>query len=550
LRGKKLNGEVILLDLRIMCVPGKLAKRGLLALACSLSFVMSTANADAVAKPQRDVCTGPNACCREGETVVHHHMILRGQNVAYISRAGFLPIGDAQNAAPHGCMFYVAYITEHGRYRQARPLTFVWNGGPGASSSWLHFGAFGPRRIVTAALPTEVSRGPLRLGDNPSTLLDQGDLVFVDPIGTGFSRPTEDRYADEFYNVLADTASVAEFIRVYRAYFKASDQPLVLIGESYGVWRAAAVAEALAREGTPVAGMVLISGGFPVDAVMSAEQKVALAIPNRTAAAFYYKKLDADLSSDFAAVEQASRHWATETYAPALARAPELTAEERSRIVQGLSRFTGLKTAQIDARTLIVPRSKFIKLLLPGETLQSLDIRLTKPAQDNVERSALIGQYLRDDLRFRSDLEYLSVDDSGHTIGAGVADRSVNERWDYNQSPGESERKSGEVADPTRVAAIADANEGPGEHPPWLSVAWKLDPQLKVFVAAGWFDTWNSCVGNDYIVRHLAPAMQKNTTAKCYIAGHMIYRDAGPHAELREDLRRWFQQVGAREAGR
>ena len=155
------------------------------------------------------------------------------------------------------------------------------------------------RTIIRAGSPAEPPSGQCELEDNQTTWLDQTDLVFVDPIGTGFSRPTKREYAAEFYNTLGDIASVAEFVRVYLTRFDAWDAPLLIAGESYGVWRAAGVAEALVKSGRKVAGVILISGGIPVGPVLSDEMRTALFVPTRTAAAFHHKKLPPDLQTDW-----------------------------------------------------------------------------------------------------------------------------------------------------------------------------------------------------------------------------------------------------------
>jgi carboxypeptidase C (cathepsin A) len=169
---------------------------------------------------------------------------ISGRTLRYTATAGFLPIRVNETGEPHGQVFYVAY-TAPAPQGAPRPLTFLWNGGPGANATLLHLVGFGPKRLAD-------SRGPApcvdcAIEDNDTTWLEQSDLVFVDPVGTGFSRPTRAEYGAEFYNTLGDIASIAEFVRVYLTRFDAWDAPLFIAGESYGAWRASGVAEALAH---------------------------------------------------------------------------------------------------------------------------------------------------------------------------------------------------------------------------------------------------------------------------------------------------------------
>jgi carboxypeptidase C (cathepsin A) len=481
------------------------------------------------------------ACNPHDIATAHHTIMLRGQPLAYTSHAGLLPIRDGETGETHGCMFFMAYTRDEKGAHRPRPLTFLWNGGPGSNSTWVHFEAFGPRRIVTGDTPMEPSPRPLRLEDNPATLLDQSDLVFVDPVGTGYSRPATAAYGTEFYNVRGDITSVSEFIRVYRTHFDVPDAPIFLVGESYGVWRAAGVAEELEKRGVPVAGAVLISGGIPVGPAQTWANKVALTIPNRTAAAFYYKKLSPDLQADFHRTIEASAKWSEDVYAPALARADQLSAQERADVAQQLSRFTGIDASKIDQTTMILPRAQFVRELLGnGKVLQALDVRLMGAEPNDGERRRLIEQYFRHDLRYETDLPYLGLGDDGYVPLGDAGRKSINERWGYNQMEGVLQPPEAADLGPSAKAVKVEANIGPGEHQPWLERAMKSDPNFKVLVVAGWYDSWNSCVGNDYVAAHLDPSIRGNISARCYESGHVIYRDKGPRAVLRDDMRRFY----------
>src|SRR5262249_31062861 len=246
------------------------------------------------------------------------------------------------------------YTVDRAPGAPARPVTFLWNGGPGSNSGLVHLLGFGPRRITTAtgSMRRYASSGTA-LVDNQETWLAASGLVFVDPVGTGYSRPTKPEYASEFYQSQGDAESVAEFIRVCRMRLDALDAPIYLMGESYGVTRASLVAEALTRRRTKVAGVILLSGGFPLEGEVSPAIRTALALPIWTAAAHYNRKLPPDLQQrDLDETIRASHTYAEGDYASALGRIDALSPPEREAIAAQVSRFTGLPASQIDAKTL------------------------------------------------------------------------------------------------------------------------------------------------------------------------------------------------------
>src|SRR5215472_17897536 len=198
-----------------------------------------------------------------------HQITVSGRPLKYTARAGRLPILNNETGEVHGKLFFTAYTLDAAVPAKPRPLTFLWNGGPGSSSSLVHLLGFGPRRLQ----PDGTAVG------NQGTWLDQTDLVFVDPIGTGYSRPTKAEYGPEFYQTRGDAESVAEFIRVYRNRFEVWDAPLFLAGESYGVIRAAGVVDLLQRRGIGVSGIVLMGLQLPIGQ-LSNDQRTVLSLPN------------------------------------------------------------------------------------------------------------------------------------------------------------------------------------------------------------------------------------------------------------------------------
>ena len=461
----------------------------------------------------------------------HHRIVLNGKALAYTARAGVLPIRHNDIGDPRGYVFFVSYSVDRAAGSPVRPLTFAWNGGPGSNALLVHLDALGPRRLVT---PTSANTSTLPVfEDNQATWLDQTDLVFVDPIGTGFSRPARPEFAQDFYGVLGDIAATVEFIRVYRTRFNAWDAPVYLAGESYGVWRAAGAAEAMEKGGQRVAGLILISGGIPLGPVVSDEMRTAMFVPTRTASAFFHRKLPADLQGDREHAIAESERWAREVYAPALARRDSLSPSERAAIVTNLSRFTGLDTNRIDRKTLVVDRQFLIDHLLDDRgqgALGRFDTRQVGAAPvdrlADARRRALINGYLRQDLGFSTDLVYQGLD-VGYSSSPNP--QSVGARWQYDQG------------DPNVPLVVHNTDGPPGGTPPWLRRAMDIDPSLRTFVATGVYDSLNSCPANAYLLRQIPPADAARITFRCYEGGHMMYEDRDARFALDRDVTRFYR---------
>jgi len=408
----------------------------------------------------------------------------------------------------------------------------LWNGGPGANSTLVHLSGFGPKRVKSNDDPTAPKDCECEIEDNQTTWLDQADLVFVDPIGTGFSRPTRAEYGAEFYSTLGDIASVAEFVRVFLTRFDAWDAPLFLAGESYGTWRAAGVAEALEQKSIKVAGVILISGGVAAGNLVSDDMRAALFVPTRAATAFYYKKLPGDLQTDLNATLQKAETWALKEYAPALAKRDSLSEVERQAILTQLSRFTGLDVTLLDAKTLVLPRQQFAERLLADrkQVLGRFDTRVTAAAESSSRpaRNLLTLKYLRNTLQFQTDLPYQGIED-GFLPNSGGRPFAVGNRWNYNQGP------------PPPPGTPPSTDAPPGGSQPWLTRAIKLDPSLKAFVAAGLYDSLNSCPLNNYVIDQVEPAAKRNITAKCYEGGHMMYESRGARQQLKQDVSEFLE---------
>jgi carboxypeptidase C (cathepsin A) len=484
---------------------------------------------------------------REPELVATRHQIrLNGSTLSYTARVGLIPIRNNETGEVHGTFSFVSYSVDRAPGQPRRPVTFVWNGGPGANSTTVQFVGFGPRRLRSAddpAHPTPVEPG---FYDNDATWLDFTDLVFVDPVGTGFARPAKPEYAAEFYSTLGDIASTADFLRVYLTRFDLLDAPVFVAGESYGTWRAAGAAEALEKKGIHVTGVILISGGAAAGRVASDAVRTALFVPARTATAFYHKKLAPELMRDEKAALDQARRWAIDKYAPAWDRRDSLSDAERDRIITELAYYTGVDASAIDRKALMMTSPQFTDALLRDQqlTLGRYDMRITQPsgggrgggeAGDGGARSQIIMNYLRHELRFNTDLTYQGLEAGYSSTSSAERGGGPGSRWNWNQ--GEVALATGDAAAARAAQATAGSGDGPpGGSQPWIRRAMILDPSLKVFVAAGEYDSLNSCAGNEYLVAHIEPQFGRNITSGCYGGGHMMYDTKTARLQLKREI--------------
>ncbi len=480
-----------------------------------------------------------------------HQVRIDGKSLSYTARAGRLPIRDNETGEVHGQMFFVAYTVQRAANAPPRPLTFAWNGGPGSSSSLVHLLGFGPRRVGPTA-DTKVE--PI---DNDGTWLDFTDLVFVDPIGTGYSRPVKTEYGPEFYQTRGDAESVAEFIRVYRNRFDANDAPLVLAGESYGVTRAAGVADALERRGTRVAGTILIGLALPLGN-LDANQRTALNVPTYTATAFANKKLGRDLQTDLPSALRQAEAWASTRYADALARRDGLSEAERSEVAADLASFTGFDTNSIDRKTLAIPMPLFSEQLLRAENrmVGRYDSRLTAPfnpeqvkmydptkdpSLSNIIDDVAVVRYLRFELGFDSDLPYQGPFGGGYPPPTSFRGDWMSVKW--NRGPAAPAGARGGGAPPAGAGPAASAEP---EQP--LARAMTINQSLKVLNACGYYDLVCSYFANAVAASRLEPDMRSRVTVRSYAGGHAVYTDAVVRRELKRDVAAFVQSLSSKAA--
>ena len=348
-----------------------------------------------------------------------------GKKIAYRATAGTLPLKE-EDGKQTAKMFFVAYTKDGVPDASKRPITFCFNGGPGSSSVWLHLGAFGPRRVLLSnegeALPP-----PAKLIDNEWSILDLTDLVFIDPISTGYSRAAEPKNAKHFHGVEEDVQSVGEFIRLYATRYERWKSPKFLAGESYGTTRAAALAGWLQDKlGMRLNGVLLVSSVLNFQTLRFDEGNdlpYSLFLPTYTATAWYHKKLDKTLLADQRKTLAEAQKFAEGEYTLALTKGNRLSDGERHAVAAKLARLTGLSEEYVLRSKLRIEALRFMRELLrdQGRTVGRYDSRLKGKSLDDVgERpdydpsyaavqgpfSAALYSYVRGELKYKSDLPY------------------------------------------------------------------------------------------------------------------------------------------------
>ncbi|MGV2497030.1 S10 family serine carboxypeptidase-like protein [Pelagerythrobacter aerophilus] len=442
------------------------------------------------------------AACPPDAVETGHEATLRDGTLPYLACAGTIAVDNGDDA--QGRIFYTAYLASSDV--EQRPVAFVWNGGPGADSRLLHFAALGPVRIRDS-----------RAEANPDSPLAVSDLVFVDPVGTGFSRAESEGEAAGFYSTTADIAATTDFILSWLETSGRADAPIFLVGESFGTWRAAGVAEALADQGRPVAGIALISGGIPLGDMPDRHLMRALSLPNRAATALAHGKLAPEMRGDLPQVLQRAERFARAVYAPALVDPAALSPKERAAVRGRIAAFQGLSPEAVDPETLWVSPRTFRTELLgeAGQMLDVFDMRSTDGADPTPSGKAVL-RYYREHLRYAE----------GRYAGIEVDELPVGAEWQYDQAPITPES-----------LARAMAGEGPpSPSQPWTLRAMAKMPDMRTFVAAGLYDSLNSCAANEATVAALPTPVAARFALHCYPGGHMMYDEPAVAVAFGHDI--------------
>ena len=496
---------------------------------------------------------GPVAGAQDGEEPIaasRHTVVVGGATLRYTARAGRLALRHNETGEARGQVFFVSYHLDAPSSRTPRPLTFVWNGGPGSNAALVHLVGFGPKRLVPPANAAPDARWALEV--NPDTWLAGTDLVFVDPIGTGYSRATRAEFARDFYSDRGDAESIAEFIRVYRTRFDAHDAPLFLAGESYGVTRAAGVAAVLQSRGIAVRGTILIGLALPL-ATLSDAQRQAFSLPTLTVAAFAHRKLPAPLGTDLESSLREAERFAAGPYLRALEQGSALGDAERDNLARELARFTGLDASRIDRRALNPTRMQVGNELLrrearfvgqydsrmtgPLDTLQVMYDPTRDPSLASLLDPIAVLRYLRNELGFRSDLQYQGPFGGGYPGATSFRGDWMSLKWDWARG---TARDSLRPPWPPGVPRLAIDTPLP------LRTAMERDSALRVLSACGIYDLVCDYYGNEWTAGQLPGALQERVTVKRYGGGHALYTDPGVHAAFSRDVLSWMRAAQER----
>jgi carboxypeptidase C (cathepsin A) len=454
-------------------------------------------------------------------SVTDHEITVRGQTLKYKATAGTLVIRDESGKAKAN-MFFIAYEKQPvPEDRGKRPITYLFNGGPGSSSVWLHLGAAGPKRVGlddTGGPPAP----PYHLVDNQDTWLAASDLVFIDPVGTGYSRPAAGEDPKQFYGVENDLRSVAQFIRLYTTRYERWESPKFLAGESYGTTRAAGLSNVLLEDGISVNGIVLISSvlNFQTLAVgRGGDLPYVVYLPSYTALAWYHKKLPEDLQADRAKALEEAEQFAQHDYLIALSAGSGLSTDQRTAAVKKISRLTGLPEKLIDRADLRISPGVFRKELLADDrkVIGRYDGRLSAFDLDPLGEtpdydpsyepflgaySAMFNDYARRELKFETDMPY-------EVLSSRVRP------WDMGQAG----QGFLEVVERLRASLVGV-------------------PNLHVMFCSGMYDLATPYFATKHTVGHLdvGPQIVRNIRQTFYDAGHMVYQNRPDRENLTKNV--------------
>jgi carboxypeptidase C (cathepsin A) len=460
------------------------------------------------------------------DSVTKHTITFKGEPLAYSATAGLMPIRNDEGEVD-GRMFYVAY-TKDGERPEGRPLTFAYNGGPGSSTMWLHMGMLGPRRVV---LEKEggMPRPPFRLADNQETWLDKTDLVMIDAMGTGYSRPEKPDLGKKFYGMRGDIAAFGEFVRAYLAKNQRFSSPLFLAGESYGGIRTAGLASYLLNRGIALNGAIIISGVTnygTLDSGRGNDVPFIGFLPSMAATAWYHKKLDKKYSNldDLLAEVQA---FASGEYAQALLAGSSFGDAKTKTVAKKLAGYTGLSETYVMNSHLRVSEFAFFKELLrdQGKTVGRLDSRYVGQDAREVGNgpeydassaaitpvyNSMVNDYISRELKYVREDRYRMNNYGG--MGG----------WDYGQGGD----------------GYPDTSED-------LRRALVQNPYMKLLFTCGYYDLACPYWAMHYTVDHmdLSPKQLAQVSWSYYPSGHMMYVDDASREKMKKDIDAFYDSA-------
>jgi len=477
-----------------------------------------------------DIASAP---VREVAKSTHHTLSLNGRTIGYTATAGTLTLRDDEGK-PIASMFYVAYVADRAKGEADRPLTFLYNGGPGSASMWMHMGSFAPVRVRTAA-PNPTPNPPFTVGPNPDSLLDKTDMVFLDAIGAGYSRPLGDTKGEKFWGVDEDIDAFARGVTRYISLNRRWNSPKFLFGESYGTTRSGGLAYALTSQGVQLNGVLLLSSVMNYGIRDAGyDQDFIRYLPSYAATAAYHHKIAAP--ADLPAFLQEVRAWARGPYQAALAKGHNISDAELDSVAKQMSAYTGISVGYLKSVNLRLDLARFRKELLRDQrkTIGRYDSRFTgfdsdaggdapeTDPSDTAISGAFIGaenDYLQRELGYVTDMTY-------RPSGQGI-----NQAWNWKHKPPGQNR-------PSQAADTALD----------LAAAMRANPHLKVYSLNGLYDMATPFFGTEYDLGHmwLEPSLRGNVRFAYYPSGHMVYLNPDALRQMKADVARFYDEATAK----
>jgi carboxypeptidase C (cathepsin A) len=471
-------------------------------------------------KPDKDVV---KASVEEDDQPVKRSISLHGTTLAYTVTPGHLTIRN-DKGEPIASMFYVAYTVPSGG--RPRPVTFLFNGGPGSSTMWLHMGSFGPMK-VDASLPETIAGPPFRYGANPDTLLDISDLVFIDAPTTGLSRELGKAEPKDFFGVDKDLDAFSRTIERYLTKYGRWNSPKFIIGESYGTTRAGGLSKALSDKGVQLNGIVLVSTILNIGLFSGDDQTLINFLPTYAADAWYHGKIQP--KPDMMTFINEAKAFASGPYAAALQKGEAISEEEKQSVAQQMARLTGLSPDYVLKANLRVQPNRFQRELLRDrrEIIGRIDSRFIGTEADaageapsyDPQASAITGafvgafnDYLYRDLGYKTPLAFRPNNYAG-----------IGNDWNFQHNSPDGQQFAANVSSD-------------------LSQAMRENPRLKVLNVAGLYDLATPFFAAEYDLGHMAlePKIAANIRYTYYPAGHMMYIDPPSAHRLKDDLASFY----------
>lgn len=480
------------------------------------------------AKPDAAEAKKPEAEKEPKLSVTEHQITINGKVISYKATAGYMPLKDADGEKVKANIFFIAYTRSDETSPEKRPVTFSFNGGPGSASIWLHMGAIGPKRVAMTE-KGEALAPPFKMVDNECSWLDQTDLVFIDPVTTGFSREAKGEKADPYHGFKGDLASVGDFIRLYLTRNERWSSPKFIIGESYGTTRASALSDYLQDTyGIYLNGITLLSSVMNFQTILfkpGNDLPYSVYIPSYAAAAWYHHRIGGQYAKqDLPTVVKEAEAFVEQTYEPALFKGDSLTEEAKRSIAKQTADLIGLPAEYVFQHNLRVNIFEYTQELLKDQNrnIGRYDARLTgikyHPGSEEFEwdpsydavfggYSACFNDYVRRTLKYETDLPYNAL--TGQVMP-----------WDYSNVENQ----------------YLDTAE-------MLHQAMSRNTHLKVWIANGRFDLATPFFATEQTVRTMGldPEIRNNIHLTYYLAGHMVYMVPTELAKFKADSASFYQ---------